>query len=231
MPTLCSQAYSLVPGHINKGNLRETFFLNQLSQSHQIRLLKKGDFLVNDRYTFEEVEKTKRPNRSPAFRTVTSSQTQSNTGTGRNCPCGFLAFSTRTRILSSAYNVFSLFRADTPILMSPRSARVSIFAAEKMNRFGQPTLFRLLRSPDCFLLHFQGTIHPAAPAKSVEGVSIITSRPALFFGNAMVSLIESSPAKSATHRSNPKAIPPCGGAPYLKAPIRNPNWFVPPPPG
>ncbi len=52
-------AYSLVPGHINKGTLRETFFLNQLSQSHQIRLPKKGDFLVNDRYTFEVGGKNK----------------------------------------------------------------------------------------------------------------------------------------------------------------------------
>lgn len=52
-------AYALVPGHINTGTLRETFFLNQVSQSHQVRLPKKGDFLVNDRFTFEVGGKNK----------------------------------------------------------------------------------------------------------------------------------------------------------------------------
>jgi len=37
----------------DKGNLRETFFLNQLSQNHTVTYPKKGDFLVNDKYLFE----------------------------------------------------------------------------------------------------------------------------------------------------------------------------------
>ena len=53
----------------------------------------------------------------------------------------------------------------------------------------------------------------------------MTSRPALFFGKAMKSLMESAPPKSEQKRSNPKAMPPWGGAPYLKAFIRNPNCF------
>ena len=52
-------AYALVPGHINTGTLRETFFLNQVSRSHQVRLPKKGDFLVDNRYTFEVGGKNK----------------------------------------------------------------------------------------------------------------------------------------------------------------------------
>ncbi len=56
-----------------------------------------------------------------------------------------------------------------------------------------------------------------------EGASIITSRPALFLGKAIQSRMLSNPAKIETNRSNPKAIPPCGGAPYWKASIKNPN--------
>ncbi len=47
-----NQMYALTGG-VNKGTLRETFFLNQLRQSHTVALPAKGDFLVDDRYTFE----------------------------------------------------------------------------------------------------------------------------------------------------------------------------------
>ncbi len=40
-------------GRINKESLRETFFLNQLQNRHQVRYAHKGDFVVDDRYTFE----------------------------------------------------------------------------------------------------------------------------------------------------------------------------------
>src|SRR6185312_8876844 len=46
----------------------------------------------------------------------------------------------------------------------------------------------------------------------VEGVSIITSRPELFLGNAITSRIESSPAKIDTSLSKPKAMPVRRGA-------------------
>lgn len=35
------------------GNLRETFFMNQVSQTHKINIPLKGDFLINDKYTIE----------------------------------------------------------------------------------------------------------------------------------------------------------------------------------
>lgn len=35
------------------GSLQETFFLNQLANQHQVRYPRKGDFIVDDRYTFE----------------------------------------------------------------------------------------------------------------------------------------------------------------------------------
>ena len=37
----------------DQGNLRETFFLNQLSVKHTVRYPSKGDFIVDERFTFE----------------------------------------------------------------------------------------------------------------------------------------------------------------------------------
>ena len=51
------------------------------------------------------------------------------------------------------------------------------------------------------------------------------SLPLLFFGNAIKSLMVSTPANIEHNLSNPNAIPPCGGAPYSKASKRNPNCF------
>ena len=39
--------------NVNKGTLRETFFLNQLSVKHQLLYPKKGDFLIDDKFTVE----------------------------------------------------------------------------------------------------------------------------------------------------------------------------------
>ena len=56
-----------------------------------------------------------------------------------------------------------------------------------------------------------------------EGASTIRHVAFWVFGNAMTSLISSSPRSNVTIRSSPSAIPPCGGAPYLRASSRNPN--------
>lgn len=45
--------------NVNEGNLRETFFLNQVSNGHQVNLPQKGDFLVNRRWLFEVGGKSK----------------------------------------------------------------------------------------------------------------------------------------------------------------------------
>ncbi len=45
--------YALAPENTNTGNLRETFFLNQLAYHHQINYTKKTDFKVDDTYYFE----------------------------------------------------------------------------------------------------------------------------------------------------------------------------------
>lgn len=43
----------------NIGSLRETFFLNQLSPGHKVNYPKKGDFLVDEKFTFEIGGKSK----------------------------------------------------------------------------------------------------------------------------------------------------------------------------
>jgi len=46
-------AFALSPSEPNTGNLRETFFMNQLQVSHQVTLPKFGDFMVDDQFVFE----------------------------------------------------------------------------------------------------------------------------------------------------------------------------------
>lgn len=46
-------AFALASAPPNKGNLRETFFQNQLLCRHEVNIPEKGDFLVGNRYTFE----------------------------------------------------------------------------------------------------------------------------------------------------------------------------------
>ncbi len=46
-------SFAISPGMPEKGNLRETFFLNQLSNSHSVRYPSHGDFVVNEKWTFE----------------------------------------------------------------------------------------------------------------------------------------------------------------------------------
>jgi predicted AAA+ superfamily ATPase len=45
--------YALNPEIVNKGNLRETFALNQLSVNHEVFLHEKADFLIDDKFVIE----------------------------------------------------------------------------------------------------------------------------------------------------------------------------------
>ncbi|TZF85554.1 hypothetical protein FW774_00275 (plasmid) [Pedobacter sp. BS3] len=52
--------FTLAPDRANRGSLREAFFMNQLSNTkHQISLPLKGDFLIDNTYTFETGGKNK----------------------------------------------------------------------------------------------------------------------------------------------------------------------------
>lgn len=47
-------SFALSPGNTDKGSLREAFFMNQLTNAaHDVHLPLKGDFLVDDQFTFE----------------------------------------------------------------------------------------------------------------------------------------------------------------------------------
>ena len=51
--------YTLTAEKVDDGNIRETFFVNQLMVAHKISAAKKGDFLVDEKYTFESGGKNK----------------------------------------------------------------------------------------------------------------------------------------------------------------------------
>lgn len=46
-------SYAIAPRNVNTGNIRETFFFNQVSKVHNVTFTKTGDFLVDEKYTFE----------------------------------------------------------------------------------------------------------------------------------------------------------------------------------
>ena len=46
-------SYDIIAAVESKGTLRETFFINMLSAMHNVSSPPKGDFLVDDKYTFE----------------------------------------------------------------------------------------------------------------------------------------------------------------------------------
>ncbi|MFN8206066.1 MAG: AAA family ATPase [Bacteroidales bacterium] len=51
--------YALAEQQVDTGNLRETFFLSQLSALSKVQMPKQGDFLVGNKYTFEVGGKSK----------------------------------------------------------------------------------------------------------------------------------------------------------------------------
>ncbi len=51
--------YAFSPDNTNMGNLRETFFVNQLSFSHVVEYSEQSDFLIDHKYTFEIGGKSK----------------------------------------------------------------------------------------------------------------------------------------------------------------------------
>lgn len=53
-------AYALSAKEPNIGNVRETFFLNQVSQQHRVSYHERADFTVNDKYIFEIGGKNKK---------------------------------------------------------------------------------------------------------------------------------------------------------------------------
>jgi len=55
------------------------------------------------------------------------------------------------------------------------------------------------------------------------GAPVRGSRPEAALGKAITSRMLAAPASSMITRSQPNAMPPCGGGPYLNASSRKPN--------
>lgn len=51
--------YAFSPNHANRGNLRETFFINQLGYKHTVEYSPESDFFIDHTFTFEVGGKTK----------------------------------------------------------------------------------------------------------------------------------------------------------------------------
>lgn len=48
-----NHCYTLSTGEVNMGSIREGFFVNQILTRHKVELATKGDFLINEKHTFE----------------------------------------------------------------------------------------------------------------------------------------------------------------------------------
>jgi hypothetical protein len=55
-----SLLYALVNENVESGNVRETFFHSMLSVNHKINAPLQGDFLIDNKFTFEVGGKTKK---------------------------------------------------------------------------------------------------------------------------------------------------------------------------
>ncbi|MEI8005071.1 MAG: AAA family ATPase [Bacteroidota bacterium] len=48
-----NHSFTLSMGEVNIGSIRESFFVNQVKTGHKVELADKGDFLIDEKYTFE----------------------------------------------------------------------------------------------------------------------------------------------------------------------------------
>jgi predicted AAA+ superfamily ATPase len=82
----------LSPSNVNKGNLRETFFYNQLKHQHTISLPNKGDFLVDDRIVFEIGGKNKNASQIAAVKNAFLVKDDIETGAMNTIPLWLFGF-------------------------------------------------------------------------------------------------------------------------------------------
>lgn len=78
--------YAFGQQRANVGNVRETFFLNQLLHSHIVNLSAKGDFLIDNKYTFEIGGKSKNQKQIKALKNSFVVKDDIETGVGNVIP-------------------------------------------------------------------------------------------------------------------------------------------------
>src|SRR5690606_36912768 len=76
----------------NKGNLRETFFFNQLQVKHQVMSPKFGDFMIAETYTFEISGATKTVKQISGIPLSYIAADEIKFGSQRRLLCGCLDF-------------------------------------------------------------------------------------------------------------------------------------------
>jgi predicted AAA+ superfamily ATPase len=84
--------YALNPSNSNIGIVRETFFMNQLSQIHQISLPNRGDFLIDNQYTFEIGGKSKGKKQIQSVEMSYIAKDDIEIGSGINIPLWLFGF-------------------------------------------------------------------------------------------------------------------------------------------
>jgi predicted AAA+ superfamily ATPase len=85
-------AYALSNAEPDRGNLRETFFLNQIKQKHEIHYPEKGDFLVDRQYIFEVGGRNKKANQIKALPDSYLAATDVEIGVGNQIPLWLFGF-------------------------------------------------------------------------------------------------------------------------------------------
>lgn len=78
--------FALAKENANLGNIRETFFLNQISHRHKVNLSNKADFLVDDKFTFEIGGRGKNQSQIKAIKNSYIVKDDIETGVGNTIP-------------------------------------------------------------------------------------------------------------------------------------------------
>jgi uncharacterized protein len=84
--------YTLAGTNAEKGNLRETFFLNQVSVSHDVKLPPTGDFSVEEKFIFEIGGKNKSAKQIYGQENSFLVRDDIETGTGQSIPLWLFGF-------------------------------------------------------------------------------------------------------------------------------------------
>jgi predicted AAA+ superfamily ATPase len=84
--------HALSPQNVNSGNLRETFFTNQLNYRHTVEYAEKGDFRVGPAHTFEIGGKNKSSRQLPAGGNAWIAADDIEYGSGNKIPLWLFGF-------------------------------------------------------------------------------------------------------------------------------------------
>ena len=88
-----NQVYAISgKGRENIGNIRETFFINMLSAFHNVAASKHGDFIVDNKYTFEIGGKNKQTNQLKGLPESYLAVDDIESGTGIKIPLWLFGF-------------------------------------------------------------------------------------------------------------------------------------------